>query len=391
MTARIGVAIGGRTLHATTLGSRNPREWHAALPAFGDPEWGERVKGAFREISGQCGGAEVHVAVLPPLCRVRALTLPPLSLEQSRRVIGRDAKRYFPGSGPWLTAVGRLERRSAAEPNLVAAAIPESLYRALLEAVGAAGWTLGGVVPAEAAWCAAIRPATRTRWALLVRLDSETCMLEVWGRDWRPHRRFRPGVDPDPGTLSVVREISADEAVRLAAEHADRMRGLTFVPEADRATARTRAGRVARRFWAAAAVLVLLAGAARYTDLRLELAAVRRDRAERVAQVEVALRTEQRITSLEETLAALDPAGGPAAWEELLTEVAMHLPQDAYLTGFAGDADSVALAGIAEDAGSVLETLRQAPSLRGVRLEAPIRQETRPGEAPVERFVVAAK
>jgi Tfp pilus assembly protein PilN len=101
---------------------------------------------------------------------------------------------------------------------------------------------------------------------------------------------------------------------------------------------------------------------------------------------------EERIARVEETVAALSSSAvAPKGWGELLTEVAMNLPEDAYLTAFGGEADSVALAGIAEDAGSVLETLRNAPSLRGVRLEAPIRQESRPGETPVERFIVAAK
>ena len=394
MRPRIGVAIEATRLHAAAAAGSATQRFEWPLPPFGADEWSAALRAAFAGLRESTGlrSAAVSVAVLPPLCRARALRLPPLSLEQCRRVLTRDAKRYFLGRGPWLIAVRRLRSRGATEPNVLAVAIPSGVYDGLVDAAASVGWSIRAVVPAEEAWCSAIPRGRRGPGLAVVRMESGTHLIEVERGGWRPGRRLRDSQEPETGDATVHLDVPATQAGTLAAECAHCAGRLSFVPEPERAQMRARAARLTRRLWAVAAGLLLLAGGAAYLDLSLELSSVRARRAARAVRVDSALRTEEAITRLEETVAALSTsAPAQAGWGELLTEVTMNLPEDAYLTAFGGEADSVALAGIAEDAGSVLETLRNAPSLRGVRLEAPIRQESRPGEVPVERFVVAAK
>ena len=68
-----------------------------------------------------------------------------------------------------------------------------------------------------------------------------------------------------------------------------------------------------------------------------------------------------------------------------------NLPEDAHLTAFRGQADSLWLEGIADRAAGVFEAMQSAPDVLGVRAQAPIRRELRDGEVPIERFTLAAR
>ena len=105
-----------------------------------------------------------------------------------------------------------------------------------------------------------------------------------------------------------------------------------------------------------------------------------------------ALAARTNLGALRETLDAVRELDRSRSdWTFVVAQVAKHLPDESYLTGFAASSDSVTLRGIAEDAGAVLRGLRDAPALGGLRVEGPIRQEQVAGEAPIERFLLSAR
>jgi hypothetical protein len=59
----------------------------------------------------------------------------------------------------------------------------------------------------------------------------------------------------------------------------------------------------------------------------------------------------------------------------VLSDVAQHLPAEAYVLGLRARDDSVNLQGKARDAGQAIEGLRRVPSLRDVRQAGQIRRD----------------
>jgi hypothetical protein len=91
----------------------------------------------------------VSVALVPPLVRVRHIALPPLREAERRRVLERDAGRYFVGLGePHIVGSVALTRRTI-PVSVFAAAAPARLIEEIEAAVAAAGWVLAAIVPAS--------------------------------------------------------------------------------------------------------------------------------------------------------------------------------------------------------------------------------------------------
>lgn len=120
------------------------------------------LESAFRSICEALNlspeGTVADLALLPPLFSLRILRLPPVAGEDLRRVLSRDARRYF--GSPWerpVVGVCRLEDQQDGRAPVLAAAAPNRLVAALFEAGTAVGWGIRTVVPAQSVWASAIR------------------------------------------------------------------------------------------------------------------------------------------------------------------------------------------------------------------------------------------
>ncbi len=400
MSRTIGIAVAADRI-ATATWSRplTPR-------ALGAGEWDD-LRTALVELRESLAlrAPRAAIALLPPLAQARLLELPPLRPAEYRRILSRDAARYFPTGDVAQVAAGeplaaRGPRRSLdSPPRVLAAAAASDLIEALVRTVDAAGWQLGSIVPAEVAWLQRLRGEVA---ALVVPAGTLVAVLRVDGGVPVALRRVRRPLHEAP---RVVREVIAelecdgaavqvlDDALSAAAAGAVSAPGPQLLP--DRVVVERRRGVNRRMIQLSAAALALLLAAAGL-DLwgaRRELAAVASRRAAIREEVAAALARQDTLESLVARHAALERAGGAAVrWSEVLADFSDYLPRDAHLIAFRGRADSVGLEGIARRAAGVFEALRRAPRVAGVRADAPIRQEaSQSGGPPVERFAVAAR
>ncbi len=397
MSRTIGIAVAADRI-ATATWSRplTPR-------ALGAGEWDD-LRTALVELRESLAlrAPRAAIALLPPLAQARLLELPPLRPAEYRRILSRDAARYFPTGDVAQVAAGeplaaRGPRRSL--PRVLAAVAASDLIEALVRTVDAAGWQLGSIVPAEVAWLQRLRGEVA---ALVVPAGTLVAVLRVAGGVPVALRRVRRPLHEAP---RVVREVIAelerdgaavqvlDDALSAAAAGAVRAPGPELLPDRVVVERRRRVNRRVIQLSAAALALLLAAAGLDLWGARRELAAVASRRAAIREEVAAALARQDTLESLVARHAALERAGGAAVrWSEVLTDFSDYLPRDAHLSAFRGRADSVGLEGIARRAAGVFEALRRAPRVAGVRADAPIRQETsQSGGPPVERFAVAAR
>ena len=397
MSRTIGIAVAADRI-ATATWSRplTPR-------ALGAGEWDD-LRTALVELRESLAlrAPRAAIALLPPLAQARLLELPPLRPAEYRRILSRDAARYFPTGDVAQVAAGeplaaRGPRRSL--PRVLAAVAASDLIEALVRTVEAAGWQLGSIVPAEVAWLQRLRGEVA---ALVVPAGTLVAVLRVAGGVPVALRRVRRPLHEAP---RVVREVIAelerdgaavqvlDDALSAAAAGAVSAPGPQLLPDRVVVERRRRVNRRVIQLSAAALALLLAAAGLDLWGARRELAAVASRRAAIREEVAAALARQDTLESLVARHAALERAGGAAVrWSEVLTDFSDYLPRDAHLIAFRGRADSVGLEGIARRAAGVFEALRRAPRVAGVRADAPIRQETsQSGGPPVERFAVAAR
>ena len=398
MSRTIGIALAADRI-ATVTWSRplGPR-------TSGAGEW-EDLRAALvelRESLALRAPPRAAIALLPPLAQARLLELPPLRPAEYRRILSRDAARYFPTGDVAQVAAGeplgdRRPRRSP--PRVLAAAAASDVIETLVRTVEAAGWQLGTIVPAEVAWLEQLRGEVT---ALVVPAATLVTVLRVDGGVPVALRRVRRPLHEAP---RVVREVIAelerdgaavqvlDDALSAAAAGAVSAPGPELLPDRVVVERRRRVNRRVLQLSAAALALLLAAAGLDLWGARRELAAITSRRAAIREEVAAALARQDTLESLVARHAALERAAGSAVrWSEVLADFADYLPRDAHLIAFRGRADSVGLEGIARRAAGVFEALRRAPRVAGVRADAPIRQEApQSGGPPVERFAVAAR
>lgn len=316
--------------------------------------------------------ARLSVALLPPLVDVRRVSLPPLRDAERRRVLARDAARYFLGArGPQVIGTD----------GDLAAAAPAALVAELEAAVAAAGWSLGVVVPAHVAWVGA---GTASNGWVIARLPDATELLRADRGRLVERRRLRPG--------DAVSQAVEVDPYPVAAAGAARARALELYSD-DRHEARRRAaGRLARALAVGAAACLLLTAGLDYWGLGRELAAVRARRAAIAPQVAAAMRARDSLDAVAgvvETLGALESTS--PRWSAFFADLADYLPRDAHLVALRTVGDSVAAVGIAREAAAVFEGLERMPHLTAVRSDGPIRQEVAPSGTVREHFGLSAR
>ena len=329
---------------------------------------------AILELKEQAGLAQARasVALLPPLVDVRRVSLPPrLRDAERRRVLARDAARYFLGArGPQVLATGG---------NLAAAA-PAALVEALEAAVAAAGWTLGVVVPAHVAWAA----GTASDGWVIAPLPDATELLRGEGGRLVERRRLRSG--------DAVPEAAQVDPYPAAAAGVARARALQLCSDGRHEARRRATGRLARALVLGAAACLLLAAGLDYWGLGRELAAVRARRGALAPQVAAAMGVRDSLDAVAgvvETLGILESTS--PRWSAFFTDLADYLPRDAHLVALRTVGDSVAAVGIAREAAAVFEGLERMPHLAAVRSDGPIRQEIAGSGTVREHFGLSAR
>ncbi|HEU6453729.1 MAG TPA: hypothetical protein VFT57_20095 [Gemmatimonadaceae bacterium] len=388
---RIGVALGLDTITAVT-----PRGdvWRSSFEPGALPE----ILGELRDRLSRPRSPLV-VALLPPLVQVRRVELPALTDEELRRVLTRDVERYLPDVRvPQVAAAARAGTRRSSPVTYLIAAADAALVSSLYDAARKSGWQLASVVPAYAAWEIAGRhlqpaPEHQDGYLLLRQCDRMEALLVQRGR-LTLVRRFRASVSMDAVTaaLGELSAVPLNEPEVLAARYAPRVRGAGLVPDAVRAARARGETRWSVRMLAVAAALLVLAGALEMWGQHRELAAIRARRAALSGHVARAMQLRESIEDIQARLRTLARAESSASrWSAVVSVVAERLPRDAYLVKLRGAGDSLVLEGAALRAAGAFEALRNAPGISGVRADAPIRQEARDSQPPIERFTIGAR
>lgn len=390
---RIGIAVGSGSL---TVGRSDGQTIRIDLPAFQDGAvaWNEVEQAlvaaalALRIPSGPTvrlpNRPSVCIALLPPLVRVRRLMLPRLRDQELQLVLSRDVGRYLIGiTEPQVIGFKRVgEGRRSPEPVLLAAA-PPWVVDGLARAVESVGWDVAAIGPAHAALAA---DAEEGRSVLALDLFREELVVET-ARLVDVRRRPRA---PEDGAAASV---TLPDAANRAARHAHAVRDFELVPTPI-ADARAAWSRIwSRRLWVSAAALCLLALGLTRWGMARELAAVRQARVAIRGEVGAAMAAREALETRRAMLQAIAQAErGASRWTGVLGALAGDLPDDAWLTGLRGTADSLALDGSAEQAGGVFEALQRAKDFAGVQATAPIRQISgEDGASMGERFNLVAR
>ncbi|HEX6616911.1 MAG TPA: hypothetical protein VF046_11460 [Gemmatimonadales bacterium] len=423
----IGLAIGpSHVVAMIPAGSRQGQGsvWIRELSkAYGEDGFGRELAAALKELRERLGSTSgrLVISMLPPLVRLRRLELPRARPDDIRRAVTGLAGRYFldvPGPQAVALAAAQGPRRSPVV--YLAAAAEEALIDEVFAAAAAAGWRLDSVTPAHFAWrkavCERWPPLRKGRAALLVPQEAWIEALVLEDGLLQAPRRFRRGSDPawvleelgttrialvefdDRGTeLARTLTEAGAEALGLssaaaAAEYAAGCGGPALLPERVRRLRDLRAARLARRLYLAAAALLVLAAGLELWGARRELDAVEARRTAHRAQVLKAMELREGIEQVEARVASLARAEAEVSrWSPALADVAQRLPRDAYLLSLSGTADTLRLEGLAGRAAGVFDAVRRVPGIKGVRADAPIRQEARDSATPVEHFLLAAR
>ena len=448
MAPTIGVAIGPTGLWAVGSGGR-------AL-TFGRADGGElRVReleplgagadwpdlaDALRELSAAVGSGSgtIAVALLPPLVRLRRLEIPPLTDDETRRVVERSAARYFTGvREPQTVGVARATHHLRRTGIVVAAAAPARVVSAIVGAAHAAGWSVSSIAPAHAAWVA----GARAQWSqlgresaqLAVLRDESTELVRIERGAIAGIRQFGAGaawvdqvvdavcgpgdgegplplltIGPDDRRDQLVEPLRSrgvvlgERAARwramsespeaMAAAFAAEARDLDLLPPATHAARDHRMQRTAAWLAVAAVVFLLVGAAAQLWDVKRELAAIESKRAEIRPTVAKVADARAMIDGIQRRVAAIAPIETNATrWSAVLAEVAGHLPRDAYLVNVRGASDTLLVEGLAGRAASTFAALERAPTIGSVHPAGAIRRDVTADGVPVERFTIAAR
>jgi hypothetical protein len=408
-------------------------------PLGAGAEWGD-LADAMRELRDALGGdvGGIAVSLLPPLVRMRRLELPPLTDEETRHVIERNAGRYFTDvREPQTVGVMRLSHRLRRSNVVVAGAASARLVSAIRGAAAAAGWRVASIVPAHAAWVAGARAqwsqlgrdsaqlavlredatelvriergaiaAVRQFGATSARLEQLVDAVADRGDDGGPLPLLTIGPDQRRDALAAPlrdRGIALGErAARwramsespeaMAAAFAGDAAGFDLLPTVAHAVRDHRVRRMATWLTAAALFLFLIGEAAALWDAKRELAALEAQRATIRPAVSEVMEARGVIDAIQRRVAALGPIeSGATHWSAVLAEVAGHLPRDAYLVNLRGAGDTLAVEGLAGRAAGAFSALERAPTIRAVQATDDIRRDVTPDGAAVERFAISAR
>lgn len=360
---RIGIALGADRLRAALPGGRS----------FETADVADLAR-AFADLKRDSGlpAAAVTVAVLPPLVDVRRIPMPTLRADEHRRVIARDAARYFVGARDPLVV--------GSDPPF-AAAISAPLITSLEAAVAQIGWRLRSIVPAHVAWAAHSRDGQ-----IVVRATHFAELLELRNGKVVQRARLRAAETAAGATVIDPFVIAAEQAPRLA-ENA-----LEVVTEARRAIRRQRARRLTGVLAAAAALCLLVSAALDYWGLNRELSSLRDRRIAIAADLARVMHARDSLARVEGILGSLQSIEERSPnWSLFFADLADYLPREAHLVAFRSVGDSVAMVGIAPEAANVFQGLERMPQLSAVRADGAIRQDVTADGVVREHFGISAR
>jgi hypothetical protein len=194
-------------------------------------------------------------------------------------------------------------------------------------------------------------------------------------------------VDAPPSPVSEV----VEEPDFLAAMFAGGDTAPRLVTDLERAQRAEGVRGLTRRIAVAVAVLLVMAGVAEFLGVKRELGRVQAQRGALRPQLATTLVGRTTVETAYQQLAVLADAERTAPqWSTVIAGITARLPLEAYLTGFRGNGDSVAVDGLAARAARVFEALDRVGSLSEVRATAPVRLETPIDGPPLERFTISA-
>lgn len=439
--ARVGIALGADRIWGVSL-KRNGTAVNAAhyVTRSLDGLSAAELRKAFEGMQEELGVSAVvaHVAVLPTLAQARWLELPRLKPDELRMVLQRSASKYFFGAREQqVVAAGTLPSVRRSPVGVFASAAPASVVDAILDAAEQVGWRVASVVPAYHAWAAALRTplskaGRKAGWLVLCGADTVELMRVSRGSP-QLVRRVRSGGQVAVRVTEVLRDVQraagatdepaavfgstdfreellaglesagierlriadeevVDSAEPLAAAYAACADRTELLPERVHVARRRSARRLAAALSSAAAALFIVAAGLELWGAQRELNAVMSQRDAIRSEVDRAMGGRDVLLGINGRLAILSSLEETAPrWAGVLSAVAAHLPEDAYLTAFRAQGDSLILEGVADRAADVFQAMQSAPGVVGVRAEAPIRRELRDGERPVERFTLGAR
>jgi hypothetical protein len=378
------------------------------------------LRAAFATARRDLGGGPLSIALMPAFAQVRTVELPPMRVDETRRVLARDAGRYFLDARCLQAiALGRLRR--GAFP--LAAATPDVLVDAVQRAAEAEGWGAEQVIPAPAAWAASGGKLKGER-SVVVLEEGMVSVLRVDGGGLLAIRRVRGGAAErvadalksavgsarvaisiagpaataeataqalhDHGITTPLTVIAVDDAATFAARYAADAHDLVLNSARSaqmRATSRRKA---THALLAVAVVLTVIGGALQLWGAQRERDALRAERLRLKPRVVRALALRDSVqhhragADAIQTIAEMSPR-----WSLVIAHMAVMLPEDAHLTALRASGDTVVVEGAAASAAEVVQALRAAPGIRAVRPLTPFRQERAPDRETIERFALA--
>jgi hypothetical protein len=443
MVSVTGVALASDQLCAVLDSGRGSTAtvWRAPLesPVPGDIAW-PSLDAAFLALADRARSTEhgVSLALMPDLAEVQMVELPDVTDDELRLLLSRSAGRYFTRArGAQVVGIGT---RSAGTAARLVTAAPAALLTSIHAAADNAGIRITQIVPAEAAWATLIGASGDTSRVVVTRnpkstevksdafavCDASACsLLTVQHGQLIALRRFRSPSEDTTRLAEAVRETAAAtlhfagpagerqalaasspvamapaagmlatfgaEPDALAAGGAGTARSLQLVPESVLMARRTQSRTQALRLAAAAVVCVCMGLALQLWDVRRELAAVRVEREAIAPQLGSTLVGRTTVETAFRQLAVLARAEEAAPqWSTVIAALSAQLPQEAYLTGFRGRADTVGVEGLALSAARVFEAVERVPLLTDVQATSPVRRETTAEGDALERFQLSA-
>lgn len=427
----IGIAIGSDTVTAVLRRGRTLVTHAVAVDLTGTADDLAALSDAFASLGAYFGGtpadrSAVSIALLPPLCDARLIPLPPLRAAEAAAVLRRDSARYFVGVPvPHIIAVHSDSPRARSGGVVLAAAAGAGFVDAIAAAASAVGWQVDGIAPAHAAWTMAAnsRAGSGTEPHAYVAVIGDVAHIVcLSGRRAAAARRLpvralddivaaaseagttgvgaRVVVFADDGVRAELARrfaaagwsVTADKDAGLAAARSAGDSGVRFVTASLAAAHTAQEKHLAARLVFAAAVLVLLAGVLEMWGARREWNAIRARRAEIREEVGPLLAMRDSIDRLTWQTNEIEArARSIPRWTPALFDLALLLPEESHVTGLFATGDTLVIEAQGAGAGTALQALRNAGSLRDARLIGTIDRELNGGATSVERFRLSAR
>ena len=411
-------------------------EWSRSITPMQPTEsaW-EDLEIALRALAADSGSTgSLFIALLPPLIQIRSIQLPPVDALDATRLVQRGAAKYFVGARePQVVSVIAREGEKGQGTQALACAAPARVVQAIKSAAEAAGWKVARIIPAQSAWLTAADHVFSKSDALVdhgrvvvIDADRTEIIFKRFGRaesfrhltgagnsgakvleviasqqgdataaeqrtsrnglrpvaiigDDATRKQFAPALR-DRGLLplepeGVYHRVMSSPAL-AAAHFAPLTEDLELVTEEARSNKEQNLQKLAVVLGGVAALFFLGGLGVQYWGLKNEKALLdaRRDSV-RVAVNQV-IDTQNKIGSLGKPISGLDSVRAQTVrWSMVLSDIAQHLPKDAFITYVKAKGDTVVLQSKAKDAGEALQGLRRAPSLRDVQQAGQIRRE----------------